>query len=441
MVHAMDWRSSSPSSSISEYTLDSNSSDDIIAVSPKSGGYDYQFLEEPSEDLKCSVCLSVLRDPHLTSCCGHHFCETCIKPIKSGTDRCPLCQEKGFTSMLNKSLCRAVNELKLHCPNSSKGCEWSGELKSVETHFDSECAYVKVNCCYCNVLVLRTRLETHNTKCPKRPFACEACGLVDAWQTIVNIHQPKCPSWRVPCTNNCGSEIMRKNMKKHLKICPLESVSCEFESAGCSELVCRKDAATHAQENVSQHLSLVVASFNAELAKRDNEIDSLKELVQQQGREIAALKSQQSCNSSFPKIFYMSGFECHISKDRWFSDSFLSHPNGYQLCLSVYPNGTGKGAGTHLSVFGHIMLGENDDDLSWPFLGIIHVCLVAGQHKTFRRKLDFTKKNPLHVAATKRVTSGSMNKVGQGLPQFVALSELEECAGLQFNIESVDIKV
>ena len=423
-------------SSVSKYsTVDSGSSDDIT-VTPKSGGYDYQFLEEPSEDLKCSVCLSVLRDPHLTSCCGHHFCETCIKPIKNLNNRCPLCQAEGFTSMLNKSLCRIVNELKVHCPNSNKGCEWLGKLKSVETHFDTECAYVKVNCCYCNVLVIRTHLETHITICPQRPFACEACGLVDAWQNITDVHRAKCSSWCVPCSNDCGSEVMRKDMRNHLKSCPLQSVSCEF---GCGESICRKDVAAHAKEKVSEHLSLVAASFKAELAKRDKEIDALKDLVKQRDRENVALKSHVPHSSSFPVVLYLPGWRYYVSNECWLSYSFHSHYNGYRLCLSVYPLGTGKGATTHLSVFGRVMMGEHDNDLSWPFLGTIHVCLVVGQHKTFKRKLEFTKTTP--TAATKRVTSGSMNKLGQGLPRFVALSELEECTGLQFNIESVDLKV
>ena len=43
-----------------------------------SGGYDYEFVSEPPDELKCSVCLLVVRDPSLTSCCGKHFCQSCI---------------------------------------------------------------------------------------------------------------------------------------------------------------------------------------------------------------------------------------------------------------------------------------------------------------------------------------------------------------------------
>ena len=40
------------------------------------GGYDDQlFLDPAPESLQCPVCLLVLRDPHLLSCCGAHICQ------------------------------------------------------------------------------------------------------------------------------------------------------------------------------------------------------------------------------------------------------------------------------------------------------------------------------------------------------------------------------
>ena len=53
--------------------------------------------------------------------------------------------------MLNKSLVRKVNELKIRCPNSQYGCEWVGELKEARHHVDIErgdCDFVEVLCDY-----------------------------------------------------------------------------------------------------------------------------------------------------------------------------------------------------------------------------------------------------------------------------------------------------
>ena len=72
------------------------------------GGYDYEFVSDPPDELKCSICLSVLRDPSLTSCCGNHFCQSCISHIKNKGMPCPLCQEQDYTIMLDKLIIQRV---------------------------------------------------------------------------------------------------------------------------------------------------------------------------------------------------------------------------------------------------------------------------------------------------------------------------------------------
>ena len=39
-------------------------------------GYDSGlFVDDPPKYLECPLCLSILREPHLLSCCGAHICE------------------------------------------------------------------------------------------------------------------------------------------------------------------------------------------------------------------------------------------------------------------------------------------------------------------------------------------------------------------------------
>ena len=64
----------------------------------------------------------------------------------------------------------------------------------------------------------------------------------------------------------------------------------------------------------------------------------------------------------------MPQFSLHKSDvDKWFSQPFYSQPGGYKLCLCVYANGVGSGKGTHITVAVHLMKGENDHQLQWPF--------------------------------------------------------------------------
>ena len=116
----------------------------------KNGGYDYEFVSNPPDELICSICLSVLRDPNLTSCCGNHFCQLCISRIKNERNPCPLCQEQDYAVMLDKFFVRRVKGLKIKCPGNSHGCEWVGELRSIERHLDV--VVMSLFYCYCSIL-------------------------------------------------------------------------------------------------------------------------------------------------------------------------------------------------------------------------------------------------------------------------------------------------
>ncbi len=56
---------------------------------------------------------------------------------------------------------------------------------------------------------------------------------------------------------------------------------------------------------------------------------------------------------------------------RYYSPSFYTSPNGYNMKIRVEANGSRKGSGTHVSVFACIVKGKYDDDLNWPFVGDI----------------------------------------------------------------------
>ena len=67
----------------------------ILLNHSRSGGYDYQFVDEPSDDLKCLICLCVARDPqqHGDGGCGKIFCTSCIDKHKRTNDKCPNCRK------------------------------------------------------------------------------------------------------------------------------------------------------------------------------------------------------------------------------------------------------------------------------------------------------------------------------------------------------------
>ena len=65
------------------------------------------FVKELPEhvEIECPICfLVMLEDPHLTSCCGHHFCGTCIKTVKDTNGVCPYCNKMSFDTLSDKNL-------------------------------------------------------------------------------------------------------------------------------------------------------------------------------------------------------------------------------------------------------------------------------------------------------------------------------------------------
>ena len=51
----------------------------------------------------------------------------------------------------------------------------------------------------------------------------------------------------------------------------------------------------------------------------------------------------------------------------WYSSPFYSALGGYKLCVQVIPYGDDDGFGSHVSLYLHMMKGEYDDKLQWPF--------------------------------------------------------------------------
>ena len=56
---------------------------------------DLSFVEDLPKhvEIECPVCLNILTDPHLVSCCGHNFCGFCIERVKASDGSCPMCKD------------------------------------------------------------------------------------------------------------------------------------------------------------------------------------------------------------------------------------------------------------------------------------------------------------------------------------------------------------
>ena len=142
---------------------------------------EYDFVEQPPEEFFCPVSFAVLLEPYLTQCCGNHLSQEAYQSLTG--QPCPVCREENFSAVLDKSVQRKVLSLKVKCPHKAEGCEWQGELRSLEQHLNTnssagECRYGDVDCPYaCGERVQRLSLEEHKSqRCPLRPFTCQYCN-------------------------------------------------------------------------------------------------------------------------------------------------------------------------------------------------------------------------------------------------------------------------
>ena len=204
------------------------------------GGYEYEFVKEAPEKFICSICTKVQRDPHITSCCGQHFCDFCLENWfkRQGKKSCPHCrEEKDFNHFLDKAVKREINELKIHCTHHGKGCQWIGELSNLQTHLDSEsgCGYVEVECPNrpCPNSIKRKDLTEHlNSECQQRRYKCEHCGYEYTYQGITTYHYIRCPEYPLVCSYECGAKVKRKDMSAHREKCSEELVVCPNRCIG-----------------------------------------------------------------------------------------------------------------------------------------------------------------------------------------------------------------
>ena len=126
-----------------------------------------------------------------------------------------------------------------------------------------------------------------------------------------------------------------------------------------------------------------------------------------------------------PTEITMTNFEQHkTDSDYWYSPPFYTHPQGYKMCLNVEANGSGKGKGTHVSVFACLMRGEFDDHLKWPFRGHVTVAMLnqLEDNKHTTKTIPFTNTTDIKIIG--RVTDGERAPTGLGYRTFIAHTDL-----------------
>ena len=137
-----------------------------------------------------------------------------------------------------------------------------------------------------------------------------------------------------------------------------------------------------------------------------------------------------------PCIRAMTSFTQHrLSCDSWYSPPFYTGPGGYKLQLRGDPNTSTKPEGisllqqkhehAHISVCVHLMKGENDDCLGWPFKGSLTVRLLNWIEDKNHLELTFSTTSAADPQSFSRVTHGVRAPGEMYQRQVIAQRELE----------------
>ena len=216
------------------------------------GGYDYQFVDAPPDTLVCKICHCPSKVPHLSVCCGHTFCKSCLVSAKNSTvaNVCPMCRNKTFETFPNKQNERLIKSLAVFCTNKGKGCEWQGEVNDITSHLGNSngCQFVEVSCSNnCGSSVQRHCLTSHvKNECPRRTVNCQYCHITGEHRFIEYQHkEAECPKFPTSCPNECGKIIPRDSIVDHMKVCPCQLLQC---ANFCGAVYQRKKRYTHLAE-------------------------------------------------------------------------------------------------------------------------------------------------------------------------------------------------
>ena len=187
----------------------------------------------------------------------------------------PLCNTPEFTTFLHKKLVREVNGLVVHCPQREAGCGWEGELGHLEQHLNP------------------------GSSCTEG----SGCGFVI-----------------MTCPRQCGMQFQRRSLTEHeIEICPKRPIEMQIAS-----LVRKFEAVVTENQLIKKELDVVKRTHREELDTLRQKCSSLEAV----------------CVPVPPFYFALHNYkqwknDHHI----WYSNPFYSHPGGYKMVVSVYPNG------------------------------------------------------------------------------------------------------
>jgi hypothetical protein len=229
-------------------------------------------------DYKCPLCKGVYYNPYVDKC-GHVFCRECILKYLEKFHHCPFSKQEITTDNLNKLvfMIEILEKQLVKCKNRKNGCEWIGKLNELEPHMDHECKRQIISCpnIGCCSKIFREESEGHVAFCDYRVVCCEFCKIFIAFVDLKR-HCEVCPKFIMDCLQQCGNQVERKEMEKHIEeLCLNSIINCPFTGIGCEFVCAKKELARHFFRCNAEHI-LFMFSY---MIKSQRSLNSVKENI------------------------------------------------------------------------------------------------------------------------------------------------------------------
>ena len=263
------------------------------------GGYDLNFVKPSPKHLECPVCLLVLKEPHVISCCGNHFCRVCIQRVLLTKKPCPLCQDPDFNIMLHKGVMREVNALGVWCPQKKAGCSWEGELGKVEEHINPKstkdgkaCGYVNVDCRYhCGRVLQRRFIGKHEEEdCQSRPIEVQISSGLKRIKGVISDNQNL--QQEVAELKERLSLVMKENEGLKNRVVKLETSQKQCR-VSIQELNQQSSASNRELQVIKEEMRILKQGLGSRRIHHREQIDPLAVVMVENLKEKRILKSEK----------------------------------------------------------------------------------------------------------------------------------------------------
>ena len=123
------------------------------------------------------------------------------------------------------------------------------------------------------------------------------------------------------------------------------------------------------------------------------------------------------------------------------SPPFFTSMYGHKMCMRVNLNGVDSGVGKHISLFVHMMQGEWDEVIEWPFTGRITLSILdQSENVEYRRHIMETLIAKPNLLAFQRPTA-PRNYKGYGYVEFAPIDTLVDGKYVKNNTMLVKIQI